>query len=127
MALSQLQWPLTLPQRPLQENYQEAPGWDVVSSDFDAGMGRDRKRSSAAMPERQVVYLLRGTQKQEFDAFVELAQGRSFWWPDAGNGMTWRYAKFSDKPQISAYAPNVWKTQFTLKLWPYVTRAGEEG
>ena len=127
MALSQIQWPLSLPQRPLQEGYSEAPGWDVVSSDFDTGMTRQRKRSSAAMLERRPTYLLRGAQKQDFDAFVELAQGRSFWWPDAGSGMVMRYVRIMEKPAISAKAPNVWTVQLVLSVWPYVTKASEGG
>lgn len=127
MALSELQWPLTLPQRPLQDGYQESPGWDVVSSDFDTGLTRERRRSSGALMERKVSYLLRGDQKAEFEAFVELAQGRSFWWPDAGSGMVMRYARIMEKPTLSARAPNVWTVQLSLGIWPFVVKAEQEG
>ena len=128
MALSQIQWPISLPQRPLQEGYQESPGWDVVTSDFDVGLTRQRRRSSAALMERKTTYLLKGSaQKEEFESFVELAQGRSFWWPDAGSGMVYRYARILERPVIAPKAPNVWTVQFTLGIWPFVTRenAGE--
>lgn len=126
MALSQVQWPLTLPQRPLQQEYETSPGWDVVTSEFDSGLPRQRKQSSAALAERKVTYVITGAQKQELDAFIDMVQGRSFWWPDPGENMIYRYVRIKDKPVTSSQGPDIWTTELVLAVWPYVVKADED-
>ena len=76
MALSQIMWPVDLPQSPLAEGYQRTIGRDVITSEFDVGMKRQRKRSSAAMTTVSATYFLKITgsknSKKIFEDFEKL-------------------------------------------------------
>lgn len=126
MALSQLIWPLSLPQSPQVSGYQETPGRAIISSDFDVGPTRQRKRSSAAMRKIKATYYVKQNQRADWDSFYELALGRSFWWPDPLADNAYVYARFSSDVTITPQGPRWFSLQVELEIWPYITQAQME-
>lgn len=123
MALSQITWPMDFPQRPQVSGYKETPGRAVITSDFDAGPKRQRKRSAAAMRKITAVYYFKSSQKEVWDAFFELSLARSFWWPDPLKNGAYVYARFSEDPTITPKGPAWLSLQVELEVWPYITEA----
>lgn len=122
MALSQIKWPLSLPQRPQVSGYKETPGRAVITSDFDAGPKRQRKRSAAAMRKISATYYFKLSQKANWDAFFELSLGRSFWWPDPLK-KEYVYARFAEDPSITPKGPAWLALQIELEVWPFITQS----
>lgn len=122
MALSQIMWPLSLPQYPLVQGYQDTPGRAVIVSDFDVGPKRQRKRSSAAMRKVTATYPLKPSQKADWDSFYELALGRSFWWPDPMQDGAYVYARIANDVKLTPQGPNWFSIQLELEVWPYITQ-----
>ena len=122
MALSQIMWPLSLPQSPQVQGYSDTPGRAVIVSDFDVGPKRQRKRSSAAMRKVSATYYMRNSQKADWESFYELAMGRSFWWPDPMNGGAYVYARISNDVKLTPQGPTWFSLQVELEIWPYITQ-----
>ena len=122
MALSQIMWPLSLPQIPQKQGYQDTPGRAVIVSDFDVGPRRQRKRSSAAMRKITATYYMRNSVKADWESFYELALGRSFWWPDPMNGGAYVYARISNDVKVTPQGPTWFSIQIELEVWPYITQ-----
>ncbi len=123
MALSQITWPVDFPQRPQISGYKETPGRTVITSDFDAGPKRQRKRSSAAMRKISAVYYFKLRQKEVWDAFFEISLARSFWWPDPLKNGAYVYARFAEDPAITPKGTTWLSLQVELEIWPYITEA----
>lgn len=125
MALSQLTWPLGLPQRPQVDGFQHQTGRDVIVSEFDVGFKRQRKRSSAAMTQITATYVLKDeTKKNSFLDFCQLSEGRSFWWPYPDADLTYRYARMAEAPVLTPFGAHAWSVTLKLELWPWVEREG---
>ena len=122
MALSQIMWPLSLPQYPLVQGYQDTPGRAVIVSDFDVGPRRQRKRSSAAMRKVSATYYMRNSVKSDWESFYELSLGRSFWWPDPMNGGAYVYARIANGVKLTPQGPSWFSLQIELEVWPYITQ-----
>lgn len=125
MALSELQWPPSLPQRPLRDTYSDGLPDNTKRTEFDAGTPRVRKISSAGMESRSVLYVLDDIQRDTLKSFLQMAEARSFWWPDAAYGI-WRYARVKPDNLEGLFSPwkNTlrWQATLTLEIWPYVRR-----
>lgn len=122
MALSQIMWPLSLPQYPLVQGYQDTPGRAVIVSDFDVGPKRQRKRSSAAMRKVTATYYMRNSVKSDWESFYELSLGRSFWWPDPMQGGAYVYARIANDVKLTPQGPSWFSLQLELEVWPYITQ-----
>ena len=130
MALSQIMWPVDLPQSPLADGYQRTIGRDVITSEFDVGMKRQRKRSSAAMTTVSATYFLKitGTKnsKKIFEDFEKIAEGRSFWWPDPEDDLKYKYARFAEAPVLKPMTGAIhWEVELKLEIWPYIEKGTE--
>lgn len=121
MALSQIMWPLSLPQRPQVDGYKVTPGRSIINSEFDVGPKRQRKRSSAAMRKVTAVYYLRNSQLASWESFYELSLGRSFWWPDPMDGCKYVYVRLASDPEIVPRGPSWFSLSIELEVWPYIT------
>ena len=122
MALSQIKWADSLPYKPQVSGYKETPGRSIITSDFDVGPKRQRKRSSAAMRKVSATYYLKMSQKDEWDSFYELAVGRSFWWRDPLKNYEYVYARFAEDPSITPKGPAWFALQVELEIWAYITQ-----
>ena len=88
-------WPASLPQKPLQRNYQENFGSTLVSTQMDKGPDKRRRRSTARVDTFQVSFIMDTTQVQTFENFVDndLNGGAlSYQWehPRTGNTRSFR-------------------------------------
>lgn len=128
MALSQIQWPISLPQRPDTGSYTESPTYDIEKSQFETGPQRQRKRSSYGLETRQVKYLLNNSQRQTLRDFLDVSAGRSFWWPDPTASLptedvVYRYVRTDNKAQIQSEGSSRFSVTLNLTIWPLVTRS----
>lgn len=126
MALSQIMWPTDLPQDPLIDGYQRTMGRDVITSEFDVGPKRQRKRSSSAMTQIQCSYFLRRSQRRSFEEFAKLVEGRSFWWPDPEDSFRYKYCRFAEAPVVKPRDGIHYQIDLRLEMWPYIEK-GTDG
>ena len=126
MALSELQWPPSLPQAPLRDGYSDGLPDNTVRTEFDTGISRVRKRSSAKMETRSVLYVLSEEERDTLKDFLRISEGRSFWWPDAAYSGIWRYVRVKPDNMEQLFSPFgqtiYYQATLTLEVWPYVHR-----
>lgn len=124
MAYSEITWPVSLPQSPLEDSYGETPDYGVMATEMECGPKRQRRRSSAATEPRTVRYILDAGQRRTLRAFLEANAGRSFWWPDSAEGGEYRYVRprAGSEAQIAPAGGLYWYATLTLEVWPHVRR-----
>jgi hypothetical protein len=114
-------WPLTLPQAPLAEGYQESPGETVIRTPMDVGPPKQRRANTAGVKQWTVTWELEASQVETFQTFFEetLEGGAlSFELPHPridGSAVTVRFVK---PPTWRPVSGDAWQVQAVLEVLP---------
>lgn len=126
MALSELSWPSSLPQKPsgIANEFKLLIGRNILRSEFDSGNSRQRKRTSSMLDTRSVSY--KALTKEQVDTlydFVQTVGGRFFWWPDPENEGNQLYARIvgTSDVEITNTTTLLYSTSLQLEVDKYVT------
>lgn len=113
-------WPASLPQKPLNDPYQEQAPWSVIQAPVE-GPPKSRRRYTAAPKPVEVQFLMTQAQLDTFEAFLDAdLKGGSltYEWREYGDPnrplYNWR---ITDAPQYSRRS-NKWLVSFPLIRMP---------
>ena len=126
MAEPEIYWPETLPQSPLRSGFQRGVPNLILRSTMDKGPARQRRYTSSAKVRMPYPLYLDMDQVDTFEAFMDVAQGQSFWLPDPMDDTKYILVDLVPESQESVATLQPMGTgmtvTLTLEAWPHVSR-----
>jgi hypothetical protein len=113
-------WPLTLPQAPIAEGYQESPGETLIRAPMDVGPPKQRRGYTAGVPQLMLTWELEGSEVDTFETFFEeTLEGGALSFelphPRLGGSITVRFVK---PPAWRPVAGIGWQVQTIVEVLP---------
>jgi hypothetical protein len=111
-------WPLTLPQGPLAEGYQESPGKTVIRTPMEVGPAKQRRCYTAGVKQITLTWELEGSEVDTFETFFkETLEGGALSFemphPRLGGSITVRFVK---PPAWRPVSGTGWQVQAVLEV-----------
>ena len=113
-------WPLTLPQAPIAEGYQESPGETVLRRPMDVGPAKQRRLYTAGVKQWTMTWELEASEVTTFQAFFEstLEGGAlAFDLPHPRTGVS-TSVRFVKPPAWHPVTGDGWQVQTVLEVLP---------
>lgn len=112
-------WPSTLPQKPLQGDFEERPPNLDIESPTDTGPGKARRRYTAGARPITLSFHMTAEQLEYFDAFyVQMGKVSRWNWTNPRTGVTSVYRFTGDPPSYKSAGGVNWIISFTAKQMP---------
>ena len=110
-------WPVTLPQKFLQDGYTDTEPNVFVKTEMDAGPPKLRRRFTAAHRPISGVMVMTTTQKGYLRTFYQTYGGSAFTFPDPDSSGTVEVI-FMAPPEYITYAAEDWQVKLQLAVMP---------
>lgn len=113
-------WPLSLPQAPLAERYQETLPNAILRSEMDQGPAKLRARTSAAVGLFRLSYILTRAQAETLETFYRATLGQgalAFGFPHPRTGVAGSF-RFRAPPDILAVNGLYFRVDLQLEALP---------
>ncbi len=117
-GLTNINWPSTLPAKPLADTYAEGFEDNVIRSQMDKGASKTRPRFTRLRRTRAVSFILNNAQKVAFDSFYTSILGGSkpFNWHDPVTGAPIVVQMKDSVTGPKRLANDVWQISFNLEI-----------
>jgi len=120
--MASIAWPTGLPnfEEPLVNEYEESPGTTTVRTQMDVGPDKVRRRTTAAVDQISVGYMMTKSQVSTFDGFYDSTTNQGALRFDATHPRTGKMHefRFREAPQISALGGLLFQGKVKVEVLP---------
>lgn len=116
-------WPVSLPQKPLQDSYSEELQNNIIVTQMDQGPAKYRKRTTSSVKKFDVIFLMTAEQLSTFETFFDstISSGAltfDFPNPRSGSSETFRIDMSKGAPKISPLSGGQYRVGFGMERMP---------